>query len=208
YAAREHGCRVTTTTISREQYRLARERVERAGLSDRIEVHCRDYRDLEGSYSKAVAIEMIEAVGHRFLPRFFRCVADRLRPGGKLALQAITMPDHRYERYRRTVDFIRASIFPGSCVPSVSAMASAASRRTDFRLVHLDDIGPHYATTLRHWRRRFLQRRDEVRALGYPESFVRLWDYYLCYCEAGFAERYTGDVHMVFSRGRAGGVLG
>ncbi|MEM7262731.1 MAG: cyclopropane-fatty-acyl-phospholipid synthase family protein [Planctomycetota bacterium] len=200
HAARETGCRITTTTISQEQYDLARKRIEEAGLSERIDVRLEDYRDLDGTYDKAIAIEMIEAVGHKFLPTFFGTVAERLRPGGALALQAITMPDHRYERYLRSTDFIRTHVFPGSCVPSVSAMTSAATKGSDFRLTSMHDIGPHYAPTLREWRRRFHERQDEVLDLGYPEPFLRLWDYYLCYCEAGFAERYTGEVQMLLTR--------
>ncbi len=197
HAAANYGCRVTTTTISSEQFELARERVAKANLSERVTVLLEDYRQLTGRYDKIVSIEMIEAVGHEFLPEYFGKCSALLERHGAMLLQAITMPDHRYERYRRSVDFIRKYIFPGSCVPSVAAMSSAIAKSSDMRLTHLEDIGIHYATTLRHWRERFLAHREDVRALGHSESFVRLWEFYLAYCEAGFAERYLGDVHML-----------
>jgi len=203
HAAQNIGCRVTTTTISSEQHKIARERVSSAGLEDRVTVLLQDYRHLEGQYDKAVAIEMIEAVGHSYLPQFFGAVCQLLKPSGRFALQAITMPDHRYRRYLGSVDFIRAFVFPGSCCPSISAMTAAISQRSDFRLVQLDDIGRHYVRTLQCWRDRFLSRLDDVRAQGFPESFIRLWHYYLCYCEAGFAERYTSNVHMLLERSGA-----
>jgi len=200
HAAKSYGCRVTTTTISQEQHDLARERIEAEGISDRVTLLLEDYRDLRGRYDKLVSIEMIEAVGHEFLGTFFGTCSELLDRGGAMLLQAITMPDRRYERYRRSVDFVQKHIFPGCCVPSISAMNDAIARNGDLRVVGLDEIGIHYATTLRHWRRRFLERRDDVRSLGYAEEFIRLWEFYLAYCEAGFAERYTGDVHMLLAK--------
>ncbi len=200
HAARHHGCRVTTTTISAEQHRLATERVAAAGLSDRIEVLCTDYRDLQGQYDKLVSVEMFEAVGHRFFDTFFNQCSRLLKPAGEMLLQTITITDQRFAAARRSVDFIQRYIFPGGCLPSVAAISASVARATDMRIVALDDIGPHYARTLQHWRERFHARRDEVRALGYPESFVRMWEWYLCYCEGGFIERAIGDVQIVLTR--------
>jgi len=200
YAAGEYGCRVTTTTISLEQYSYARERVRRAGLSDRIEPIMKDYRHLEGLYDKLVSIEMIEAVGFEFLDEFFRCCGRLLKEDGMMALQSITIADQVYENHKETVDFIKRYIFPGGCIPSVTALCDSATRASDLRLVHMEDIGSHYAVTLRRWRENFFSNIDQVRALGYPEAFIRMWEYYLCYCEGGFAERYLGDVQMVFHK--------
>ena len=200
HAAGNYGCRVTTTTISREQYELAGERVAQSGLGDRIEILLEDYRNLTGRYDKIVSIEMIEAVGHEFLPGYFEKCSELLADDGAMLLQAITMPDRRYAQHLRSSDFIRRYIFPGSCVPSIGAMVGAMGSKSDLKPVHLEDIGPHYATTLRCWRERFIERLKEARALGYPERFLRMWNYYLCYCEAGFEERYLGDVQMLLHK--------
>ena len=197
HAARHYGCRVTTTTISRRQHELAVERVRAAGLTDRITVLLEDYRDLTGHYDKLVSLEMIEAVGHQYYDAYFRQCAALLKPEGMMLLQGITIADQRYEQAKRSVDFIQRHIFPGSCIPSVAAMTDSIARASDLRLYHLEDIGPHYAATLRHWRVNFRRHLGEVRALGYPESFVRLWEFYLCYCEGGFEERALGDVQML-----------
>jgi cyclopropane-fatty-acyl-phospholipid synthase len=197
HAAGRYGCRVTTTTLSREQHELASRRVAEAGLADRVSVLLRDYRDLEGRFDKLASIEMIEAVGHAGLPTFFARCAERLAPDGRMVLQTITMPDRGYARYLAGTDFIRLHVFPGGTLPSLGAMLAAIARETRLRVVHVEDIGPHYATTLRLWRKAFLARADEVRRLGYPERFLRLWEYYLCYCEAGFEERYLGDLQLV-----------
>lgn len=202
HAASQFGCRVTTTTISKEQHALARQRIADAGLADRIEVKLTDYRELTGQYDKLVAIEMIEAVGHNYLDTFFAKCASLLTPDGMMLLQGITMNEQRYERYRRSVDFIQRYVFPGSCCPALGAMVASVGRATDMRVSHVEDIGPHYATTVRLWREAFFTQVDRVLAMGYPPSFVRLWDYYLSYCEAGFAERYIGDVQMVLTRPR------
>jgi cyclopropane-fatty-acyl-phospholipid synthase len=200
HAAGRYGCRVTTTTISPSQYELARERVSAAGLEDRITILLEDYRDLKGTFAKLVSVEMIEAIGHRQFEEFFRRCSERLAPGGQMLLQSITIADHRYARVRDEVDFIKRYIFPGSCIPSVSALAQAMAGASDFRIVHLADIGPHYATTLARWRENFLANLPRVRALGLPESFIRMWEFYFCYCEAGFAERALSDVQMLLEK--------
>ena len=200
HAASTYGCRVTTTTISKEQFDLASQRVEDAGLGDRVELLLADYRDLAGQFDRLVSIEMIEAVGHQYLETYFRCCSDRLKPDGMMALQAITILDQVYDRHIREVDFIKRYIFPGSCIPSVAAMMRAVARATDLKLFHLEDITPHYATTLRLWRERFFANLEAVRALGFGDVFIRMWDFYLSYCEGGFAERYIGDVHMILTK--------
>lgn len=197
HAARHFGCRVTTTTISREQWKLARERVRAAGLESQIEVLCQDYRELSGTYDKLVSIEMIEAIGHEYYDTYFARCAELLGPEGAMLLQAITIADQRYERARRSVDFIQRYIFPGSCIPSVSALTHAIARASDLRVFDMDDIGPHYATTLAHWHQNFRANLPRIRALGYDDTFIRMWEYYLCYCEGGFAERVLGDVQML-----------
>ncbi len=200
HAAGRYGCRVTTTTISPSQYELARERVRAAGLDDRVTVLLEDYRDLHGQFDRLVSIEMIEAIGHKQFGEFFRRSAELLTRDGRMVLQSITIADRHFAQARDEVDFIKRYIFPGCCIPSVGALTEAMVAASDLRLVHLEDIGPHYATTLATWRRNFHARLDEVRALGYPDTFIRMWEYYLCYCEAGFAERTLGDVHMVMTR--------
>jgi cyclopropane-fatty-acyl-phospholipid synthase len=203
HAARHYGCRVTTTTISREQYELARERVERAGLGGRITLLLEDYRELRGEYDALVSIEMIEAVGHQYLDTYFKQCSRLLKPEGAMLLQSITIRDQYYDQARRSVDFIKRFIFPGSFIPSIQALVNSLARTSDLKLFHMEDIGPHYATTLRHWRERLLARRGEVRAMGYPESFLRMWEYYLCYCEGGFEERQLGDVQMLLTKPRS-----
>uniref|UniRef100_A0A7C4LPX0 Class I SAM-dependent methyltransferase n=1 Tax=Schlesneria paludicola TaxID=360056 RepID=A0A7C4LPX0_9PLAN len=200
HAALHYGCRVTTTTISRQQYEAARQRVEAAGLADRVTLLLQDYRDVQGQFDKLASIEMIEAVGHRHLPAFFRQCGRLLKPNGTLVLQAIVMPDQRYQQYLRSVDFIQRYVFPGGCLPSLGAMLGAAASASDLRLVHAEDFAPHYAQTLREWRRRFEQRLADVYQLGYDERFVRLWRYYLCYCEAAFEERCTSVMQLQFDQ--------
>jgi cyclopropane-fatty-acyl-phospholipid synthase len=203
HAARHYGCRVTTTTISREQYEFARERVARAGLADRITLLLEDYRDLTGEYDALVSVEMIEAVGSEYLDTYFRKCSGLLKPTGAMLLQAITIRDQFFDEAVRSVDFIKRFIFPGSFIPSIGCMQGSLARVTDLKLFHLEDIGPHYARTLKIWRERFASRLAEVRALGYPESFVRMWEFYLCYCEGGFAERQLGDVQMLLTKPRS-----
>jgi len=202
HAASRYGCRVTTTTISPSQFADASERVRAAGLVDRVTILREDYRDLRGTYDKLVSIEMIEAVGHRHFRDFFRQCAARLVPEGAMLLQSITITDRHYPRARDQVDFIKRYIFPGCCIPSAGALAQAIAHSRDLRIEHLEDIGPHYATTLAAWRRNLAERLDQVRALGYPNTFHRMWEFYLCYCEAGFAERALGDVQILMRRER------
>ena len=197
HAARHYGCHVTTTTISPSQHDVARERVAAAGLNERITLLQKDYRDLTGQYDRLVSIEMIEAVGHQYYDTFFRKCSELLKPEGAMLLQAITIADQRYEAAKKSVDFIQRYIFPGSCIPSVAAMTGAVARATDMRLTDLKDIGPDYAVTLRFWRKNFFANLEQVRALGYPESFIRMWEFYLCYCEAGFIERVISDVQLL-----------
>jgi cyclopropane-fatty-acyl-phospholipid synthase len=203
HAARNHGCRVTATTISREQCELARQRVADAGLADRVEVRLEDYRDSRGSYDKLVSIEMIEAVGHRNLDSFFRVCGERLRPDGAMLLQAITVPDRGFESSKRNVDFIKRYIFPGGQVVSLGAMSRCIAEKTDLRIIHLEDITSHYAETLLRWRRALHERLDDVRALGLDDAFLRMWDFYFCYCSGGFAERAILANQIVFSKARA-----
>ncbi len=200
HAAREYGCRVTTTTISDEQHALAERRIRAAGLEERITLLKQDYRALEGRFDKLVSVEMIEAVGHHYFEEFFRRCAHLLKPDGRMALQAITIEDRNYESARRSVDFIQRHIFPGSCIPSVTALCSAMARGCDLRLVHLEDIGHHYVRTLAAWRENLRERWQDALALGYDETFLRLWEFYFVYCEGGFAERAIGDVQMILDR--------
>jgi cyclopropane-fatty-acyl-phospholipid synthase len=197
HAAQRYGCRVTTTTISRQQFELARERIAAAGLADRVTLLLQDYRDLTGQYDKLVSIEMVEAVGHQYHDTYFRKCSELLKPNGSMLLQSITIADQRYEAAKDSVDFIQRYIFPGGCLPSVAVVTDALARVTDMRLFHLEDIGPHYATTLARWRVNFFRNIDQVRALGYPESFIRMWEFYLCYCEGGFTEHAIGTVQML-----------
>jgi cyclopropane-fatty-acyl-phospholipid synthase len=202
HAASRYGCRVTTTTISPRQHEVALERVREAGLTGRVQVLLSDYRDLRGSYDRLVSIEMIEAVGHQYFGTFFERCAALLRPDGFAAIQAITIQDRYYESARREVDFIKRYVFPGSCIPSVSVLTGSAAP-TDLRLVHLDDMTPDYAETLRRWRERLFERWSEIRALGFDERFKRLWDFYFCYCEGGFEEAVLGSVQLTFAKPRA-----
>jgi len=202
HAAKHYGCRVTTTTISAEQHALAEARIRAAGLEDRVTLLQSDYRDLEGQYDRLVSIEMIEAVGREYLQTFFQVCSDRLRPDGAMLLQVITTSDREYESYRRSVDFIQRYVFPGSHCPAPKALFGAIGAVGDLRPVHLEDLSADYAETLRHWRERFQGAADQVRALGYPERFLRLWDFYLQYCEAGFDERHIGDLQLLLAKPR------
>ncbi len=203
HAAQHYGCRVTTTTISRRQHERAGERIAAAGVSDRVTLLLEDYRDLTGTYDKLVSIEMIEAVGHHYYDTFFRKCSDLLKPEGMMLLQAITIADQQYESARDSVDFIKKYIFPGCCIPAVSVMTSTVARVTDMRVFDLDDIGPHYATTLRMWRENLFANIEPVRALGLSEEFIRMWEFYLAYCEGGFAEQALGDVQMLLVKPQA-----
>jgi cyclopropane-fatty-acyl-phospholipid synthase len=200
HAAENYGCRVTTTTISREQHDFAKDKIAARGLSDRITLLFKDYRDLSGQFDKLVSIEMIEAVGARYLDTYFAKCSSLLKPTGAMLLQAITLQDQFYQQALKSVDYIQRFVFPGSFIPSVTAISDSVTRVTDMKLFNLEDIGPHYAPTLKAWRERFFANIDKVRALGYPESFNRLWEFYLCYCEGGFAERQLGDVQMLLTK--------
>ncbi len=200
HAARTRGCKVTAITVSHDQYQLATERVAAAGLADRVSIQFRDYRELEGTFDKIVSIEMLEAVGYEFLPQFFAVCARSLAPGGRLAVQTITMPDDRFEAYRTRVDWMQTYIFPGSCIPSLDVIRRT-SAPAGFTLASADDIGPSYAPTLRAWREKFLAALPEVRALGFDTPFIRTWLMYLAFSEAAFAERTLGDHQLLFSRG-------
>lgn len=200
HAARHYGCHVTTTTISREQHALATRRVAEAGLQDRVTLLLQDYRDLRGEYDKLVSIEMVEAIGAQYLDTFFGQLGRLVRPGGRALLQAITIEDHRYVQARDSVDFIKRFVFPGSFIPSLNALFQAKTRASDLQVVHQEDFGLSYAYTLRAWRQRFLARLPEVREQGFDERFIRLWEFYLAYCEGGFLERSIGVSHLLMAR--------
>lgn len=207
YAADRYGCRVTTTTISQAQHDEAVRRVAEAGLQDRVTVLLEDYRNLRGTFDKLVSVEMVEAVGHQYLDQYFDICGKLLGHDGIMVLQGITIEDRRYQRALRTVDFIKKHIFPGSFIPSVSALVSAAARNSDMVVLNLEDIGLDYAATLRAWRDRFEANRNLVLGMGFDERFVRMWRFYLAYCEGGFRERAISDVQLIFAkpgyRGRA-----
>jgi cyclopropane-fatty-acyl-phospholipid synthase len=200
YAAQNYGCHITTTTISEQQYLLAQERVDAAGMADKITLLKQDYRQLEGKFDKLVSIEMIEAVGWEYYQTFFETCSALLKPNGVMLVQAITIEDQRYEQAKRDVDFIKQYIFPGSCIPSINALSSASMKASDMRLVHLDDFAEHYARTLKSWAEQLRVNLDEVYKLGYSQDFVRMWFFYLSYCEGGFAERAIGVSHLVFAK--------
>ncbi|MCA9251714.1 MAG: class I SAM-dependent methyltransferase [Phycisphaerales bacterium] len=200
HAAQNYGCHVTTTTISQEQFDLAKNRIKQAGLTDRVTVLQTDYRQLDGQYDKLVSIEMIEAIGWRQYPQYFQKCSELLKSDGAACIQAITKADRYYESSKRAVDFIKRYIFPGSCIPSIGAMAAAVAESSNLTIAHLEDITPHYATTLRCWRNRFQEQLPNVRALGFSDAFIRMWEFYLCYCEAGFRERVIGDVQMILTK--------
>lgn len=199
-AALTRRCRVTSLTVSQAQYDLARRRVTAAGLDDRVEIRLCDYRDMRGRFDRIVSIEMLEAVGHEYLPAFFKTCDSLLNEEGLVVLQVITIPDQRYEAYRRSCDWIQKYVFPGGHLPSLTAMTGAMTRASRLMVESVENIGPHYATTLRHWRERFMENLDRVRTLGFDERFMRIWLYYLAYCEAGFAQRLLNDLHLVLTR--------
>jgi cyclopropane-fatty-acyl-phospholipid synthase len=204
FAATRYGCRVVGVTISTEQYDFATRRIASAGLNGRVDIRLCDYRDLQGRFDKVVSIEMIEAVGHAQLPTFFRKVCELLAPGGLLGLQAITMPDQRYDSYRRGYDFIKKYIFPGGHLPSLGAMLSATARGTDLRLLHFEDFAEHYGRTLLAWRDAFHKAQPRIAALGFDTPFRRAWDYYFASCAAAFFERHIGVGQLVLGRPSAG----
>jgi cyclopropane-fatty-acyl-phospholipid synthase len=203
HAAKTYGCRVTTTTISRAQYELAVRRVGEAGLSDRVRLLLTDYRDLPAlgmQFDKLVSVEMIEAVGHEYYATFFDICSRLLKPDGLMLLQAITIDERYYERAKRSVDFIQRFIFPGSCIPSVTAICRAMAQASDFSLLHLQDIGAHYPPTLRGWRDNLRANLPQVGQLGFGSEFLRLWEFYLSYCEGGFLERSISTAQLLVAK--------
>lgn len=203
HAAKHYGCHVTTTTISREQHAFAAQRVREEGLDDRITLLLKDYRDLEGHYDRLVSIEMIEAIGAQYLTTYFAKLTHLLKPDGLALIQAITIEDHRYRQALDAVDFIKRHVFPGSFIPSIAAMLEAKTQSSDLALVHLEDFGLSYARTLHTWQERFLSNLKQVRAQGFDERFIRLWEFYLAYCEGGFLERSIGVSHLLLARPQA-----
>ncbi|MBL8853388.1 MAG: class I SAM-dependent methyltransferase [Planctomycetaceae bacterium] len=200
FAAQKYGCRITGVTLSPAQLEVAQKRVEAAGLSDRVTLRLQDYRDIEGQFDKLVSVEMIEAVGHQYQDEYFRQCCRLLKPNGRMVLQGITIVDHRYQDYLKQVDFIREYIFPGGCLISTSGVMNSVAKETDFRLVHIEDIGLHYAETLRRWRTEFHRHWEQISLMGFDAKFFRLWDYYLAYCEAGFSEGHVGTIQIVLDR--------
>lgn len=200
HAAEHYGCRVTTTTISEEQHRHAVNQIKAAGIEDRVTLLKEDYRSLTGTYDKLVSVEMIEAVGLENLPVFFDKCASLLKPDGVMLLQSITIADQRYETAGNAVDFIQRYIFPGGALPSVTALLSTATQSSDLRSYALEDITEHYAETLHRWRESFLTALPLVRQMGFDNHFIRMWDYYLAYCEGGFLERAIGCIHLQFHK--------
>jgi cyclopropane-fatty-acyl-phospholipid synthase len=200
YAAQNYGCRVTTTTLSKEQYAFTAKRIEQLGLQDQVTLLLKDYRDLTGEYDKLVSIEMIEAVGHRFLPTYFKQCAQLLKSNGLMLIQAITIREQRYEQAKRGVDFIQRYIFPGGALPCVQKMLEVVGRDTDMNLLHMEDFGLHYAKTLRLWHENFRRAHSRLTELGYDDYFLRLWEFYLCYCEGGFLERTIGTAQLLLAK--------
>ncbi len=203
HAARHYGCHVTTTTISNRQYQYAQERFRTNGLDSRVSLLKQDYRELSGQFDKLASIEMVEAVGDRYLGTYFGQCSRLLKANGLMCIQAITIPDHRYSQYRRSMDFIQRYIFPGGCLPSFSAITRALADHTDLRLVHSEDFGTDYATTIKVWRSNFWNNIEKVRSLGFDNTWIRTWEYYLCYCMAGFLERQIGVSQILFAKPRA-----
>ncbi|WP_404399295.1 cyclopropane-fatty-acyl-phospholipid synthase family protein [Idiomarina seosinensis] len=202
HAAKHYGCRVTTTTISEEQFRYTQQRIQEEGLEDRITLLKQDYRDLQGQFDKLVSVEMIEAVGKQYLPTFFSTCNERLKPGGKMALQAITIADQRYNSYARSVDFIQKHIFPGGFLPSLTLMQKLFKTCTHMVVRDIHDMGKSYAETLRRWQQSFNLKFGELEPLGYDERFSRLWNYYLSYCQGGFLEETVSVVQLTATKSR------
>ncbi len=196
FAARNYGCQVTTTTISEEQYAYAKCQIEKAGLQHKITLLKKDYRELEGKFDKLVSIEMIEAVGHHYFDTFFNKCSELLKPNGEMLLQAITIADQRFESAKKEIDYIKRYIFPGSCIPSVDSISKSVTKATDMRILNSEDIGVHYAITLQKWREQFFENIQSIKAQGFSDAFIRMWEFYLCYCEGGFRERVISDIQM------------
>lgn len=202
YAAKNYGCKVTTTTISEQQYQHAKASIEKEGLSAKITLLKKDYRDLTGQFDKLVSIEMIEAVGHHYLDTYIKQCSHLLKPDGLALIQAITIEDRRYKQALKSVDFIKRFVFPGSFIPCVSAVVSSAAKHSDLRLINLEDFGESYAKTLAEWRERFFDNIDSIRQQDFSEEFIRMWKYYFCYCEGGFLEKSISDTHLMFAKSK------
>ena len=196
YAAKNYGCKVTTTTISIEQYKFAKQKIKEAGLGKKIKVLLKDYRLLKGQYDKLVSIEMIEAVGYQFYDEYFKIIGQLLKNDGEALIQSITIKDQRYSKAIQSVDFIQKYIFPGSCIPSITAIQNSLTSSTDLVINDIRDIGHHYARTLADWRKRFLKNKQEIRKLGFDDNFLRMWLFYFAYCEGGFEEKVISDIHL------------
>ncbi|MDC0931484.1 cyclopropane-fatty-acyl-phospholipid synthase [Methylophilaceae bacterium] len=196
YAAKNYGCKVTTTTISIEQYKFAKQKIKEAGLGKKIKVLLKDYRLLKGQYDKLVSIEMIEAVGYQFYDEYFKIIGQLLKNDGEALIQAITIKDQRYSKAIQSVDFIQKYIFPGSCIPSITAIQNSLTSSTDLVINDIRDIGHHYARTLADWRKRFLKNKQEIIKLGFDDKFLRMWLFYFAYCEGGFEEKVISDIHL------------
>jgi cyclopropane-fatty-acyl-phospholipid synthase len=199
HAAKKYGCRVTSTTISNEQFIFTKDLIKENGLQDQVTILKKDFRQLDGQFDKLVSIEMIEAVGYKLYKTFFQKCSQLLKPEGLLVIQAITITDNLFDESKDFIDFIKQYIFPGSCIPSITALCTAATS-SDIKLFHLEDITPHYARTLKEWRVNFLKNKKQVNDLGFTNAFIRMWLFYLCYCEGGFIERQIGNVQMVFTK--------
>ena len=200
HAAKNYGCQITTTTISDAQYSLAKNKIIKEGLQDKITIIKEDYRNLTGKFDKIISIEMIEAVGHEYVATYFKKVSSLLKNDGLFAMQGITYNDQKFDTYKNSVDFIKKYIFPGSCLISVSQVTDVMKKYTDFSLSHLEDITIHYATTLKKWRINFLNEISSIKKLGFSDEFINMWEFYLVYCEAGFRERNIGDYQFIFSK--------
>ncbi len=200
HAAKNYGCKVTTTTISDKQFQYASELISKEGLENKITLLSKDYRELEGSFDKVVSIEMIEAVGAEYVPGFFEKASSLLKNNGLMALQGITYNDPDFDSYKNSVDFIRKYIFPGSCLVAMPQIMQAIKEKTDLVIIDSEDITHHYARTLKLWRESFQKALPEVEGLGFSEPFTRIWNFYLVYCEAGFLENLIGDFQIVFAK--------
>ena len=206
YAAKQYGCTIDTVTISDAQYEYASGKIESSGLGSKINIFNKDYRKIEGQYDKIVSIEMIEAVGHQFIPEYFSKISSLLKEDGLLAIQGITYNDQNFEQYKNSVDFIKKYIFPGSCLISVAQISDVIKEYTDLAIVDMEDITKHYAETLNRWKVNFMNVIPEVKKMGFSEAFIKMWEFYFVFCEAGFLERNIGDVQLVFSKSGARGI--
>lgn len=203
HAARNYGCKIDTVTISDAQYDYAKSIIEKRGLASQINIYNKDYRKIEGKYDKIVSIEMIEAVGYQFIPQYFSKISSLLKEDGLVAIQGITYNDQNFENYKNSVDFIKKYIFPGSCLISVAHISDVIKKYTDLAIVDMEDITKHYAETLKRWKSNFMQVLPEVKKMGFSEAFIKMWEFYFVFCEAGFLERNIGDVQLVFSKSGA-----